>query len=754
MQPVLDQLVHLPIMADLPAIDVFFAANSHAVAIVAMDHHAGKSTLLPAYLASRIDHSVQGPIVVLKHHTWQAIQAAEQLSRLNDSRIGTAVSHLTSAGKKVNIEASQVVFSTYTYALFSGLIAQAKTVVMDDTDIETLDLTLSKLVLQSRAAHGDKLHVVLLTPGVAELEGWAHWPHIIAEEHTRPTPSCRNVTGSVSAAVMTLLTDHQGILVFAADTKQATDAHDQIVALLDARDPGAPSVLVSRLDDGVSPSAEQTAAWAAPVGGSKVVIGCGLVMHAPELEWVTAGVSTGITLARIEVRTTGGVAEMPVLLTQQELLRQMHRVHGSTFMLCHNTPFEGRPIRRQAECHRLPPAILMIRCAALQVDPNMLDFHAHTPDGLVQQIFTTKRYLQQLGLITPATTGKFALTQAGKIAHHLSDLGPETAALLGHAALLDVTASALVLAVACEIGWVRKDRSVPHGLDTSSDLFDTAKAIAVGLHARTLSSDQRSAVLTAHNIDSYRLRQSAQILRTLESNFRCHEDSWKIYLPTCPHDTTALFAKLRQCVLAASINTLGSWIGKSKVQFGDGLDAETFEPSRGTAAVWHQTSPVAATKRLINPRSGGSSFSVVDAITTFEFADFEAVNVTIVTAGRDPLFSVHRGHDRDQIILENDSILGTMVYRGPSSVVREPAAPTPRRNTTPPVFVLGGHDKTTRLVNAAKARKRAAAKSTVQETVHTLEPTTPTNPDIAAAVLAGERASRDALQALAAHFNH
>ncbi len=613
----------LPVAAKAEEIVTSVLAGN--VAILSAATGSGKTLYATTLLAEKSTEQV----VVLVPRRFLAVNAAETVAELAGITLGREVGYCV--GKQSGEESkfsseTKLLFVTYGYAISSGLINRASTLVLDEVHEADMDMSICKALLQRRIANGEGVKLMEMSATINAERQAEYWngvkPAKVFEVEGSTIPcNVRHEKDDIEEVVMNLIADgRKGILVFRPGV---ADVKETAADIAEAGEAAGVAVEVSTIY-GDMDAAERRRATAAPKNGvAKVLVGTNVVESGVNLMWLDAGVTCGTGKLPV-ARDSGAVALELVHLSKWRLEQQKGRltrsgnradkVFGSgEFVLVSSNSWEERDAETLPEIVRLPLTELVMHCARFGLRADQLNFD-FPPSKEKVKVAEVK--LQRLGLITEDCK----LTKAGQFVCGMP-VGPETGAMLWHAKQTKVLGAFLPLAAVIEADGVRKNFRIPHGCDNTSDYLDGVKAFNKVRNALQagyerglkLSRDEREDLFERNNIGFKRYEIAKLMLKELKRRF--NGDASSI--------TAATDAQLRQCITAGSIDQI------YKVDSDGGacpLPGGYYRLGNGSAVSRLNSGKFAVGKlKTIVPRNGRSSFTVFEKATKVTLEDIEAV---------------------------------------------------------------------------------------------------------------------------------
>jgi ATP-dependent helicase HrpB len=587
-----DKLKDLPVAT--VAQDLVDSVQAGKVTVLTSDTGSGKTLYANTLLADQTD----GQVVVLVPRRFLATNAAETVAELAGLRLGQevgfAVGRQSGDGSRFSRD-TELLFATYGYAIRSGLLMRATTVVLDEVHEAGIDTSLARAILHRRMATDSTLRVVEMSATIdatKQAEYWQDRGETAVHQADGRTFPCENRfvkpnEKSLAQTAIDLIQNdgRKGIAVFKPSKQECEDEANAIRALARQNDI---EIEVSTIY-GEMNSQERRAATRAPKEGvPKVIIGTNVIESGVNIPWLDAGISDGTGKISHYNERTGAKALKLEDLPQWRLTQQRGRLRfGGIYVLHSDTPFNDRPERTIPEIERAPLTELVMHCAALNLNPEELKFDS---DIDRQKLINAREKLERLGLITNA----YELTEAGQYVSNLP-VGPETGAMLWEAKKQGNLADAIELAAVMEAGGLRADFRLKHGLDTTSDVLDSLKAFR-----QFRDNTQNREIQERLNISWKRFNEAKELV----SDLRRRHDKTELNSNTKASDND-----LKTLMLVGGINRLMQYAGAYQDMIGN----------RGAYAmgrfsiVGGGTPLVLADLREIHSR--GSSFTVLESVT-------------------------------------------------------------------------------------------------------------------------------------------
>lgn len=654
MKSIVESLKELPASTVVDAVVQYVAGDGLAIVSGAPD--SGASLLIPAALAAAAD----GTVVVLTPRRAQALVAAEALRLIAGTDVARHVEpHLLNDADFDDMFGSadtRIVFVTYHEAIESGVIFTANTVVLDHADNPSIDVSICKAIIRARNGlqipETQRLNrvVVVLTAERdtdAEVDYWDwDWPAVfdIPEPQGGLVEITEHETAAHVIALDAIENGHTGVLVFVASNvamQRCVSALHKALRFNSA----ARQVTVETLHAFSTAEEHMQAALPPNPGEAKIVVGTSALLSIMDASWASASVSTGTTLRPISSRPGSGLELKEVPLTQIELVQQVKVAGGhkkSAFFLTGGTGYVSMDLFPQAEYKSMSVAQIVMACASYGIDPISIGFqredYAHSAPNEV-------RLMQRFGFLDD----KCAMTDLGDVVETLP-VRAEVAAFIGHAVLLGVLQQALPMAACMENNGVRLRRSDAHHIDETSDWLDSTKAFTLVYRSTISDSVQRNDFMTETNVNPARYRHALAILATLERIFKIQAD-FTAFVTDTPPENLSLFEelthRLRQCLLAAGLNSLGvldsADDNRWPVRMLEKTSERGYSLDDGTAIVRPcYNVPVSVSLHTVTPRDRTHAvFTVAENVTVYAWSDFEAFSkvrpeaVTLDTDGND-----------------------------------------------------------------------------------------------------------------------
>lgn len=631
MQIVFEKLKNLPVISLLG--DISAHCKSGGIAIVNSATGSGKTLCVPTRIyQDYIDSGDQ--ILVVEPKRFLAMNAAENLSEISELKLGEKIGYLvgmTTSGEvnKYDDELTDIIYATYGRVLATKEIMQADHIILDELHENTMDMAIAKALIKYRYKNGfPPITLILMSASLnAETES-SYWmdvaPIRVFSADTGHKFDCTIVhepaTAPEQAALSLIDEGYRGILVFAAGVGECQDIIKKLNQDIIHQQRNNITV---ELIHGQSEYSDRQRAFAAPEDGCcKILVGTDVMESGMSLSWVDAGVTTG-EKKEMYIRESSGAAVLalvPLVKTNvDQRSGRTNRFQNSKFIICGPKSYDEMTSTTTPEILRLPLTSLYMHCEAIGINPEHLDF---MPQPDINKLHDAAQKLKILGFFT----NDLHFTPEGRIANELP-IGLETSALLCHAHKLGILADALILAAVYEVGSLRKEHDFEHYFDETSDYFDAACAYVYAQdirNDRALTREARIKLLEDRNVSMKRCNDVYLILQALEQKCSVKAD-FSVYRRERDYQKlTDRFAKLRQCLIAASLCNMGSMqrgIRQNEFLIGSAIKVQV---SRSTVI---GLSPVASAKlRVITPKNGTTPFTIAEKMTQYTIQDLLEFN--------------------------------------------------------------------------------------------------------------------------------
>ena len=609
-------LQHLPVARK--ADEIVTSIIDGFVTILSAETGSGKTL----YASSLLAQSVNNQVVVLVPRRFLALNAAETIAELSQTKLGQEVGYAvgTQSGEQSCYgEGTRLLFVTYGYAIASNLINTARTIVLDEVHEADMNMSICRALLLRRITRGEQIQVMEMSATInAERQAsyWSNSTDVKTFQVDGVAVPCkvRHEKDSMENVVADLINSgRKGIVVFRPGVAEVEETVMEINDELSSR---GISATVSMIYGEMS-AKERKKATAGPAEGEiKILVGTNVVESGVNLMWLDAGVSCGTGKVPV-ARESGAVMLDLVDLSKWRLQQQKGRVNRSgnradtvfgeaEFVLVSPKSWEDRESETLPEIVRLPLTELVMHCARFMLRADELTFDFPPPVGAIEK---AEKKLERLGLIT----SKRRLTPAGRFVSGLP-VGPETGAMLWHAKETGILGAFLALAAVVEVDGVRKNFRDPHYEDYTSDHLDSLKAfLAVKkiLHAK---KKHKGDAFKTYNVGYKRFHAAKNLLRILNKRLG-HKASSTM---------KASDRQLRQCLVAGFIDQIFR-ASYDQVSSLDTNDHNTYRLGNGSAL--HSLNEDFAIGRLrtIKPRNGNAPFTVLEKVTEVTLEDIEAV---------------------------------------------------------------------------------------------------------------------------------
>lgn len=630
---------------DLPMnevlVDILAHIDTGGVALVVSATGSGKTLLTPAAIYADTGESV----LICEPSRFLTMNAASIIADLTNTKLGEIAGYLVGIRGRETMPTvhrnTPLIFETYGMSLASQSILEAENIVLDEVHDPQMDITIVSAIVKARMqSNGAPLKRLVIMSATMDVdEKLAYWkdfnPRVFSIETGRLF-KCKLMwepaTPPHGAVVKLIEHDHKGILVFAPGVGEILSVASDLFNTLEQKRAADKTWYagwnfeILQLHGG-SEYEDRIRANSKPAPNViRVLIGTNVMESGVSFSWVDAGVSMGLTKEMHVARESGATALQTVPLTRSSLQQQTGRTNrfcDSTFILCGHMSPEKMVASPTPEIMRVPLTALHMHCATIGVNPSELEFSpSPDPEKFKEAVVT----LQHLGFLD----AKHELTAAGEFAQQLP-VGLETAALLWQAKQLDILPQALRLAVVFEVGGIRKDLTMSHYLNHTSDYLDGMVAYAKAellQESRFITHVERVETMLSNNIGKKKYDVAKDVLVALERVLDISTDKNSAE-ELLPHNRTPeqelLFDKLRLCLLAATIDKLGShWMGQ--ISIGGGIMPYGVGNSCGVRFDYG-AAPVSAGLRRIYPRDKMKlPFTISEQITLFKLQDFVVFN--------------------------------------------------------------------------------------------------------------------------------
>ncbi len=467
-------------LKDLPVAnvvgDVVKSVKEGKVTLLTGETGSGKTLLGNCELADASDHQV----VVLVPRRFLAINAAESVAEIAGLEVGKEVGYgigSQSSDRSKFSPGTKLLFTTYGYALRSGLLDTAKTIVCDEVHESGIDTSLARAMLHKRLKWDKSLHVVEMSATLNAKKQAAFWEDIAttslhhAEGKSFPC-EYRHVDPdrqSLIKVVRNLLKDEhrKGIAVFCPGVKEVEGIAQRLREV--TRESHLNNVEVATIYGDMDAKERELALSAPAPGNVKVLVGTNVIESGMNIKWLDTGVSDGMCKVPY-YRESGAEALVKEELPQWRLVQQEGRVKRFTkgiFVLCAETEKASRDLEATPEITRMSLISLVMHAARYGLNPTELKYDAPVQkDGLVR----AKHDLMRLELLNDDWT----LTEKGQFTVSLP-VGAEAGAMMW-AVPPALRNDGIELVAIAEVGGLRADFDSGHDMHDSSDVLDALLA--------------------------------------------------------------------------------------------------------------------------------------------------------------------------------------------------------------------------------------------------------------------------------------
>ena len=543
-----DKLAALPVYGVIdPVVRDVLAGK---VTVVAASTGSGKSMMLPGALADASDHQ----IVVLAPRRFLAVDAAFNVAELAGIKIGDKVGYALGqmdGESSLRSHETKLLYCTYGYAISSGLINKAKTIVLDEVHEADEHISLARAILRERKTANPALRILEMSATVDAPAQARYWQdiaktstHAVAGKalacdviHESTMLAGNKDRTAEEIAISLLEQNRKGIVVFRPGVKEVENSVLTLKKQLS--DKGMRDVDVVGIHGG-TPSDERRAARRAPEKGRrKIIVGTNVIESGVNLRWLDAGVSDGYRKIPYHRDDTGAGALVLEDQPQSGLLQQIGRINRDPaatgferglFILHSKKTFETRRLQNGPAIQRQSLNGIAFHAASLGYDPTKLTWDitsaAHTA-ALPSRLEQAKQELMRLQLVHD----DWSLTKEGEFIKHLP-VSPETGAMLCEAKTLDeqrmresgkpprVMRDIVIIAAITESHGLRHDTKTGHKGDQhrTSDLLDgmnAFRAIRKEPIAQTVLAATESFIANASGDELTLLQQQRKELEAL-----------------------------------------------------------------------------------------------------------------------------------------------------------------------------------------------------------------------------------------------
>lgn len=522
------------VLGHLPAAEVADAVvrdvNEGKVGILAAPTGSGKSLVVSARLAD----SSPDRVVVLMPRRLLVTDAAKNIAEITGTKVGDVVGYALGSrpGEESNFsDNTKLLFVTYGYALKSGIINKAKTLVLDEVHEKGEDVSLARAILHKRRRMEPTLKIMEMSATINAEQQSRYWSDVApAAIHqvdktnlqidSRQIPM--NEPGTIERAAIDLLQNEgrKGVAIFLPSVKSILATVGQLRRL--CQEQKINDVDIVPIFGDLSAAERARAVIPPSEGRRKILVGTNVIESGVNLRWVDAGISSGTGKIPYVRQDTGAEALVLEELPQWRLIQQRGRINRDPkhsgfdkgiFILASSNDMDRRPPDSTPELERVSPVGLVFNAASLGLNPLQLKFDAKLTK---QQLLEARDDLVRLGLIGQG----WALSKDGKFASRLP-VSPECGAMLCEARRIDneyksrgqnssVLYDAITLVAVMEAKGLRADYKRSHEQDTTSDVLDGYEAmLKLGAHAK--KSD-----CSALNVSWKRYHDTLQLMEELQ----------------------------------------------------------------------------------------------------------------------------------------------------------------------------------------------------------------------------------------------
>jgi len=317
--------------------DVVLSVLKNNATILAAGTGSGKTLLVSALLAE----CASGQVVVCVPRKFLAVHAAETIATLAGVEVGGLVGYGVGSGSGDESRFSsrtKLLFVTYGYAIASGLIRNAQTLVLDEVHEASTDISLARALIHRRISKGESLHLLEMSATVNAERQAAYWAsvtsHKVFQTDGKTFPCERREAlalneREIAEVVRGLIVcdNRKGIVVFRPSVAEVNDTAEEIQNALAA---AGVSVEVTTMY-GEMAAAERQAAVKAPTDGMpKVVVSTNVLESGANVPWLDAAVSCG-TGKELVAQENGAIMLDTVALPQWRLIQQLGSVQSLPF---------------------------------------------------------------------------------------------------------------------------------------------------------------------------------------------------------------------------------------------------------------------------------------------------------------------------------------------------------------------------------------------------------------------------------------
>lgn len=555
-----EKLAGLPVTSIAnDALDSFLKGQA---TIVNASTGSGKTLYLSSLIADDADlQETDGQVVVLVPRRMLAINAAKTVAELSGLPLGEEVGFAVGSRggqQSANSKDTKLLFATYGYAISSGLIKRAKSVVLDESHETGADITLARAILHERLISEKDMNVMEMSATIDAEKQAAYWSDVVntsihhtegkafdcERRHVRPDES------TIEELTLDLIRSdgRKGIAIFRPGKREVESTAEKI---RECAEQAGIDIEVSTIY-GEKKSGERVNALKAPEGDRpKVLVGTPVIESGMNLPWLDAGISDGT--CKTPVYSDAGVRSLELdELPQWRLIQQEGRVKRfkpGIFVLHADKGFDERTLVASNEIKKNELLNMAWQAACLGYNPKDLTYDVRIDP---EEIIKAHDALQRYGLIDE----DWYLTDASRYTKKLP-VSPGIAAMIWEAKQLGVLEDGIKLAAAIEVGGIRENPYKMHfpiseeeqEYAPQSDVLDSLRAY----------QEYRDGLITnpfTYNIDIDRLHDMEEIIADVTD--RCSEDD-------LAQGKRASQSDLRQLILSAGLASLMEYGAKGKI---------------------------------------------------------------------------------------------------------------------------------------------------------------------------------------------
>lgn len=274
------------------------------VTIITSGTGSGKTLYGTGLLADSLD---DGRVVVLVPRRFLAADAAEAIADITKLRVGEEVGFAVGTrgeeqgGSKFGPK-TKLLFTTYGYAIASGLINTAQTVVLDEVHEAGIDITLAKALLHQRIKSGEQINIVEMSATMDAQHAANYWSDVrqtaIHQTEGKTFP-CEQRTvdpqdRSLAKTAIDLIQKdgRKGIAVFCPGRNEVQNAAEGIKAA--AKKAGIDNLEIGIIYGEMSFDERARATKPPKEGNIKVLVGTNVIESGMNIPWLDAGISDGV----------------------------------------------------------------------------------------------------------------------------------------------------------------------------------------------------------------------------------------------------------------------------------------------------------------------------------------------------------------------------------------------------------------------------------------------------------------------------